>query len=764
MITCGIDFGTGNSLLACWVGNESAVFRLIGADGIISSDVLIPHENSTDSTNQNDNRDSTIIERAIKRRLLAALETQNKDEIDYLKSLAKIKISQIYNSFIQAKDNKTALVVLTCPANAGQAYRETLIDIARQVGLPSIDIVDEPTAAAVHHGQGQKATATERWMVIDWGCGTLDVSMIQRTVGSADLKVVSIAGNNQLGGSDMDKLLADHLATKFGFISDDLKPYEAERIKKRLTDEVEVEDKLELHNGGTVAIQVSREELELLVAPLIDKCSEIVGQALQDAHWESVGLDRIIATGGPILMPCVKRYLEGLAEEHGADLHDSDPLTSVALGAARLAEIKRIGGLLVTSKVSKSIGIRVAEKDNTDVYHKVIHRGEERPVSRSVELCTSVDLQDIIEIEIREGDNESSAEVNSMIARLNAVVRPDNKGAVRMKLNLSLSDNGGMEAYLEPLGDPNSLREVQPVGIRLGTERKGTATAELRAGDPVNEFKEQVLDINADPDKARQIYDRLKVKYHPDRQPEKRDYWIERLETMDNLFNDYLRDIERQMQSSTVPNLPWDIGDELESYYIDEVLAKRMTHCLANEIGTPAQQEVMTRLLKKYPDYRRILASYLFGMKRNKVLQELLAKDDRPHVGLVVLLQNIPDKPIRERHEVLKAAYRVPEAKVREFLSNPALEIDKLYELVPSNAQAESNPVPNQVTRGSRAKETKRVKIKGRDVTFTYEGTWTWIYDDVKGLDTELRNVGFKWSGKRNAWFADKVIDPKDFQ
>jgi molecular chaperone DnaK (HSP70) len=65
----------------------------------------------------------------------------------------------------------------------------------------------------------------------------------------------------------------------------------------------------------------------------------------------------------------------------------------------------------------------------------VIHRGEERPVRRSVELSTSVDLQDIIEIEIREGDNESSAESNSMIAKLNAVVRPDNKGSVRMKLN-----------------------------------------------------------------------------------------------------------------------------------------------------------------------------------------------------------------------------------------------------------------------------------------------------------------------------------------
>jgi hypothetical protein len=387
----------------------------------------------------------------------------------------------------------------------------------------------------------------------------------------------------------------------------------------------------------------------------------------------------------------------------------------------------------------------------------VIHRGEERPVRRSVELCTSVDLQDIIEIEIREGDNESSAEANSMIARLNAVVRPDNKGSVRMKLNLSLSDNGGMEAYLEPLGDSNSLREVQPVGIKLGTERKGTATAELRAGDPVSEFKEQVLDINADPDTARQIYDRLKVKYHPDRQPENHDHWVQRLEAMDNLFNDYLRDIERQMQSSNVPNLPWDISDELESYYIDEVLAKRMTHCLANEIGTPGQQEVMTRLLKKYPDYRRILASYLFGIKRNKVLQDLLAKDDRPHVGLVVLLQNIPDKPIRERHEVLKAAYRVPEAKVREFLSNPALEIDKLYELVPSNAQAEVNPI-----NGAPAHQKTDLQYEYLNGDTIITGNTYPVKDQIKAA-ARMRGSDASFDYGRKAWvIKGKHITDKD--
>ncbi len=96
-------------------------------------------------------------------------------------------------------------------------------------------------------------------------------------------------------------------------------------------------------------------------------------------------------------------------------MYDSDPLTSVAKGAARLAEIKRLGGLVVTNKVAKSIGVKVVNDKNTDAYHKVIVRGEDRPVTRQVELSTSVDLQDIIEIEIREGDNDISASSNTLL-------------------------------------------------------------------------------------------------------------------------------------------------------------------------------------------------------------------------------------------------------------------------------------------------------------------------------------------------------------
>ncbi len=588
MRATGIDYGTGNSILGEWIGAKASVFEGIGDDGAVKSDIVVGID---DAIFMNPSTllqlpPGSRIEESIKRRLIAALNKGDNDAVTKFSRLAAARLKYIYDEYVKYAQEEIVKVVLTCPANTGQAYRSVLLEIGRQIGLPSVDIVDEPTAAAVHHGLSEIARNNERWMVMDWGCGTCDVSLIERKRGSRDLKVACVKGDNLLGGIDMDLLLTEHTAGKFGFAPEAVPPYAVEEIKKRLSTELQVTAELPLITGKIVAVTCTRMELEKLVLPLLARGRGLVDEALKSVGWRESGVDRIIATGGPLLMPCVKQLLSDIAGDMGADLHDSDPLTSVALGAARLAEIKRVGGLVVTNKVAKSIGIRIADDKSTDVYHKVIHRGEDRPVTRPVTLATSVDLQDVIEIEIREGDNDASAEANTLLARLNAVVRPEIKGAIKVKLQIALSDAGGMEAYIEPLGDKNTVRDVQAVGIRLEKGQLQTATGEMRTEDPLTEFKDQVLDRQADPDTARQVYERLKIKYHPDRQPDKREYWNARLAALDEAFSGYLAEIEKCMRASTVPNLPWDKPAELSKFVVDEVLAQRLTHCLANGIGT----------------------------------------------------------------------------------------------------------------------------------------------------------------------------------
>jgi len=759
MNTIGIDFGTGNTVLAEWYGTQSKIFEQVGSNGLVCSDVAIDKNSQINPTpvQELQNLSDYTIEKFIKRKLLNALDAEDQDAIAYLTGLAAQRLKFVFDSYTKATTAKVVKAVLTCPANTGQAYRSVLMEIGRQIGLPSIDIVDEPTAAAVHHGLAETANSNEKWMVIDWGCGTCDISMIERKQGSKDLKVNCVEGDNNLGGSDIDALLEKDIAAKYQKPIDAFNPYSIEKIKIALSSRDEFTDDIELNDGSTLAIKYTRNELEKLISPLLNRFKSLIDKALKAAKWQDSGVDKIIATGGPILMPSVRSIIEEIADDSGADLYDSDPLTSVAKGAARLAEIKRLGGLVVTNKVAKSIGVKVVNEKNTDAYHKVIVRGEDRPVTRQVELDTSVDLQDIIEIEIREGDNHISASSNTLLAKLNAVVRPESKGNIKIKLQIALNDSGALEAYIEPISDKSTIREIKAEGIRLEKGQKETATGELRTEDPVSEFKAQAIEAEVDPDTARQIYERLKVKYHPDRQPEKREYWNSKLRELDEHFNEYMLDIEKRMYASSVPNLPWNKPAELKTILVDEVLANRLTHCLANNIGTAEQIQLMPGLLKQFPDYRRVVASYLFGVKRNPVLQKLLAEDDRPQVGMVVLLQNVQGKSIKERHEVLKAVYRVKEEKLREYLQDPNLDINKLFEEVPKVAEVAKNPMG-----GNTATPQNAGSFKGK-LNYEYKGNDTIITGNTYPIKELIKRAGGRWDPGISAWkIAGKHVTDKE--
>lgn len=765
MSAIGLDFGTGNSVLAIYRSGMCQVFQVIERENSTPSDVLVSTAGAIDPDPHKlyDPPSGFRREGAIKRRLLSMF-TSDSNGRDYLMDLAVTRLKYVYDAFTQKSGEMVHKAVLTCPANTGQAYRDILLEIGRRIGLPEVDIVDEPTAAAVHHGLSERTSQTERWMVVDWGCGTCDVSLIERRAGQADLVVQCVKGDNALGGLDMDGLLRDHLAERYRFDPAVCPPWQVEALKKHLSDQEKATATLTMDDGRSLEVTVTRFELESLIAPLLRRAEGLIAGALAEVRWRDV--DQVIATGGPMLMPSVRQTIAHAIDWDEEDILWRDPLTSVAQGAARLAELKRVGGLVVTNQVAQTIGVRVVQNGNDDAYHPIIRRGETRPVTRDVHLATSVDLQDIIAIELREGDNISALS-NALLGRLNVVVRPENRGAVQVCLRVRLSDSGLMEALVEPKGDPNTVRQVHAAGIRVEQRSTQEAQAELRLSDPVQEFHAQVNEREVDPDTARQIYDRLKIKYHPSRQPEKSAYWNARLAAMDEAFNEYMAEVQRRVRASTLPDLPWDDLGALQRIVVDEVLAQRLTHCLALGIGGEARRTQLVTLLRRFPDYRRILASYLSAMKRNTTLQELLATDDRPHVGLIVLLENLSGKPLRERHEALKAVYRLPVEQVQEMLADPHLDVQHLYVLVPQVAPAPETLFGMPQRRG-RATGEQHVSIspaKGdtRSMKLTYERDWTWIYEDVSGMETKLKGLGFIFSGKRNAWFAKRHVEPSEF-
>jgi hypothetical protein len=160
----------------------------------------------------------------------------------------------------------------------------------------------------------------------------------------------------------------------------------------------------------------------------------------------------------------------------------------------------------------------------------------------------------------------------------------------------------------------------------------------------------------------------------------------------------------------------------------------------------------MVRLIQRYPDYRRVLAAYLFTLGCNPVLQDLLSKDDRPHVGLVVLLQNLPGKPIRERHEVLKAAYRLPEERVRQLLNDPNLYGEKLYQTVQLEAPAANNPIAGRGQAGQPQGNAQVAAIIEK-LNFDYSAGNTTITGNTYPVKEILKSFGCRWDGQKKAWY-----------
>lgn len=486
MWTIGIDFGTGNSVLSVFQTSRAQIFNP-GNGASNSSDILVNAEGKVDADPKHllAPAPGFIQITAIKRHLLNLPPDAGLEREKWL-GHAVARLRYLYEAFAATIDTPVYKAVLTCPANAGQVYREILLEIGRRVGLPEVDIVDEPTAAAVHHGLTETAAGNERWLVIDWGCGTFDVSAIERRKGQADLVVQVVRGDNALGGMDMDALLRDRLAQHYGFVAEACPLWQVEALKIRLSDVTEATASLTLDDGRTVTVIATRAELEDAIAPLLARATVLVEDTLRETGWADV--DRVITTGGPLLMPVVRRTLAKVLDYEEDELLWRDPLSSVAQGAARLAELKRVGGLVVTNQIAQSIGVRLVDGKDDDRYHPVIHRGETRPITRTVDLATSVDLQDVLVVEVREGENRSAA-ANTLLGRFNVVVRPERKGVIKVRLGLKLSDAGAMEAWIEPLGDPNSVRQVQKVsGLRLERDTMQAGQAELRLDDPVEEF------------------------------------------------------------------------------------------------------------------------------------------------------------------------------------------------------------------------------------------------------------------------------------
>ena len=213
--------------------------------------------------------------------------------------------------------------VITVPAYFNDAQRQATRDAGKLAGLDVLRIINEPTAASLAYGLDQQGGQSEPLVAVyDLGGGTFDISILRMSDGV--FEVLSTNGDTYLGGDDIDRSLLNYWAKQLGWdVADHTADPErwqqlrlkAELAKKQLSASSIWEDKI-----GELVLSLTRENLEALTRPLLEKTLVSCAAALKDAGIKKSDLQSVVMVGGSTRMPMIR---QAVSEFFGLEVNTS---------------------------------------------------------------------------------------------------------------------------------------------------------------------------------------------------------------------------------------------------------------------------------------------------------------------------------------------------------------------------------------------------------------------------------------------------------
>ncbi len=254
--------------------------------------------------------------------------------------------------------------VITVPAYFNDAERTATLHAGQLAGLNVLQVINEPTAAALAYGL-DKLDSDQTVFVFDLGGGTFDVTIMR--IDSHHIRMLASNGDHRLGGKDWDDIIVNWVADEFDSLHGenpllDLQSYQ-DLYTRGLTAKIQLSSRqrttiVHSYNGKSVKLDLSREDFEQRSRALMEKCKTICEIVMQEANLDWSQIDRILLTGGMSRMPSVRGMIAKLAPDIPI-AEDVSPDEAVAIGAA-------IKGILAQLQQEDNVGERILPMEVRD--------------------------------------------------------------------------------------------------------------------------------------------------------------------------------------------------------------------------------------------------------------------------------------------------------------------------------------------------------------------------------------------------------------
>ncbi len=460
----GIDLGTTNSCVAVMEGGKPVV--IANTEGMRTTPSVVGFLKTGERVvgepakrQAVTNAEKTIS--SIKRHMGTDYRVEIDDKKYSPQEISAMILQKLKSDAEGYLGEKVTEAVITVPAYFSDGQRQATKDAGKIAGLDVKRIINEPTAAALSYGLDNEQE--QKIMVYDLGGGTFDVSIIE--IGEGVIEVLATAGDNKLGGDDFDNAITQYMLDEFkkaeGIdLSTDKMAMQrlkeaAEKAKKELSSAMTTNINLPFITANQDGpkhfdMNLTRAKFDELTADLVDRTSQPVKTALDDAGLTASELDKVLLVGGSTRIIAVQEMVKRLTGKE--PFKGINPDECVAIGASiqggKLAGDAGAGEILLLDVTPLTLSIETMGGIATHL----IERNTTIPTKKSQIFSTAQDNQDAVDINVVQGERQFAKDNKSLGRfRLDGIA-PARRGIPQIEVTFDIDANGIVNVSAKDLG------------------------------------------------------------------------------------------------------------------------------------------------------------------------------------------------------------------------------------------------------------------------------------------------------------------------